>query len=191
MLEAMEAFDLRVRAELVRTGQLFEGYDPRMQRVHLANARRLERMLEDGPWPTREIVGQDGARAAWLIVQHALPAPSLMRRALPFIREAAKVDEASAVRAAMLEDRIATLEGRPQRWGTQFDWDETGRLVPQPLEDPAGVDARRLEIGLPPLAEQTERHQAAAAAEGQQPPSDPVSRRAAMETWLGKVGWRT
>ena len=54
---------------------------------------------------------------------------------------------------AMLEDRIRTFEGRPQRYGTQFDWDEHGHLSLLPLEDPAGVDARRRAIGLGPLAQ--------------------------------------
>src|SRR5438034_7122772 len=76
-----------------------------------------------------------------------------MRRGLTLLRGGVSEGEVSPLEVAMLEDRIRTFEGRPQRYGTQFDWDEHGRLSPLPLEDPAGVDARRRAIGLGPLAQ--------------------------------------
>ena len=93
---------------------------------------------------------------------------------------------------AMLEDRIRTFEGRPQRYGTQFDWDEHGRLSPLPLEDPAGVDARRRAIGLGPLAQDLWRRRWAMARGRwpERPPADRAARQREMETWLRQVGWR-
>src|SRR5207247_48023 len=85
---------------------------------------------------------RSGALAAWLILQHAIGNPPLMRRGLTLLRGGVSEGEVSPLEVAMLEDRIRTFEGRPQRYGTQFDWDEHGRLSPLPLEDPAGVDAR-------------------------------------------------
>jgi hypothetical protein len=38
--------------------------------------------------------------------------------------------DAPALQAAMLEDRIRAFEGRPQRYGTQFDWDANGEPSP-------------------------------------------------------------
>src|SRR5437870_12291511 len=75
-----------------------------------------------------------------------------MRRGLTLLQGGASKGEVSPLNVAMLEDRIRTFEGRPQRYGTQFDWDEHGRLSPLPLEDPAGVDARRRATGPGPLA---------------------------------------
>src|SRR2546427_10138792 len=75
-----------------------------------------------------------------------------MRRGLTLLQGGVSEGEVSPLEVAMLEDRIRSFEGRPQRYGTQFDWDEQGRLSPLPLEDPAGVDARRLTIGLAALA---------------------------------------
>ena len=94
----------------------------------------------------------------------------------------------------MLEDRIRTFEGRPQRYGTQFDWDEHGRLSPLPLEDPAGVDARRRAIGLGPLDQDIRRRRAATArgrgTRAERPPANWAARQREMETWLRQVGWR-
>jgi hypothetical protein len=86
----------------------------------------------------------------------------------------------------MLDDRIRVFEGRPQRYGTQFDWDDAGRLTPLPIEDEAEVDARRARMGLDPLSEATARHRAS----GERPPADPAARRAAQDAWYREVGWR-
>jgi hypothetical protein len=150
-----------VRTELAADGSLFEGYHPRM-----------------------------AAEAAWLIVQHAIAQPAFQRRALELLRAAVRRDEARALKAAMLEDRIRTLEGRPQRYGTQFDWDASGQLSPLPIEDAAGVDARRREIGLRPLEEATQDLRIAAEREGERPPPNWAARQREMEAWCRQVGWR-
>ena len=90
----------------------------------------------------------------------------------------------------MLEDRIRSFEGRPQRYGTQFDWDEQGRLSPLPLEDPAGVDARRRTIGLGALAHDLRRRRKAIPRGLERPPADWAARRRDMAEWLRQVGWR-
>lgn len=55
---------------------------------------------------------------------------------------------------AMLYDRIAATENRPQRYGTQgTTCDGPRHAVPAELEDPAGLDARRATANLPPMAE--------------------------------------
>ncbi len=38
-LHLMKTEDERVREELAKTGELFNGYHPEMERVHLENAR--------------------------------------------------------------------------------------------------------------------------------------------------------
>ena len=48
-------------------------------------------------------------------------------------------------------DRVRVSEGKPQVYGTQFH-EVDGVWVPQPIEDEANVDARRKNVGLPPLA---------------------------------------
>src|SRR2546426_845935 len=140
----MARADLALRDALARDGSLFQGYHPRMAALHQRHGTRLAALIDAHGWPGRSRVGAASARAAWLILQHAIANPPLMRRGLTLLQGGASEGEVSPLEVAMLEDRIRTFEGRPQRYGTQFDWDEHGRLSPLPLEDPAGGVARRL-----------------------------------------------
>jgi hypothetical protein len=189
-LLAMAAEDLRTREELARDGSLFERYHPRMREVHERNASRLLGILEEHGWPGRSLVGEDAAEAAWIILQHAIGNPALQRRGLELLREAAEAGEATPVQVAMLDDRIRTLEGRGQRYGTQFDWDEQGQMSPLPIEDEQNVDVRRLETGLIPLAEDIRRRRRAIRQTAERPPQDWTARRREMEQWLRSTGWR-
>ena len=183
--------DRSVRAELAASGTLFNtGYEPRMARVHQRNARRLRQVIEAVGWPGADVVGSDGAEAAWLILQHAISEPDLLRRALPLLTTAAREGKADAAHAAMLEDRIRFFEGRPQRYGTQFDWDADGSLSPGDVEDPEELAERRAAVGLPPLEEQIEDVRTRAAAEGQRPPADYQAYADARDKWASMVGWR-
>ena len=188
----MARLDRTVRAELAASGELFDaGYEPRMARVHERNARRLHRIIESVGWPGTDLVGPDGAEAAWLILQHAIAEPGLLRRALPLLQAAAREGRAPPRHAAMLEDRIRFFEGRPQRYGTQFDWDAEGNLSAGDVEDPPRLDERRRSIGLPPLAEQMEEARLRADAEGDRPPADHPAYARAREEWAAAVGWWT
>jgi hypothetical protein len=188
-LSAMAAEDRRVRAELARDGSLFEGYHPRMQAVHDRNAARLREILDAHGWPTRSLVGERAAGDAWMILQHAIGHPWLMRRGLELLRRAS-AGEVPPIEIAMLDDRIRTFEGRGQLYGTQFDWDEEGRMSPLPVEDAEGVDARRAEIGLPPLAEAVAKQRTAMERNPESRPRDLAKRKREMESWLERVGWR-
>jgi hypothetical protein len=189
-LIAMAEADLALRDVLARDGSLFEGYQPRMQGLHKRNAARLRELLDCAGWPGRYRVGAEGAHAAWLILQHAISDPPLQRRGLRLLQRAVARGEAAPVEAAMLEDRIRIYEGRPQLYGTQFDWDEHGRMSPLPIEDAEHVDERRAAIGLMPLAEDIERRRAAVAEGPERPPKDWAAYRETAETWLRSVGWR-
>lgn len=89
----------------------------------------------------------------------------------------------------MLEDRIRTFEGRPQRYGTQFG-DELGELRPNPIEDAGHVDERRRVLGLAPLAADLRRRREAIRAGPERPPTDWAAWQREREVWLREVGWR-
>jgi hypothetical protein len=187
-LLAMAAEDARVRAELVAEGALFDGYHPRMAAVHHRNAVRLFAIMDRVGWPGRHLVGRDAADAAWLVLQHSIGDPAVMRRGLALVQAAPAGDVAPA-QAAMLEDRVRVHSGLPQRYGTQVDWDADGVLSPREIEDPAGVDVRRRAVGLPPLAEAVRQLRAAAAREGERAPPDLEARRREIAAWERSVGW--
>jgi hypothetical protein len=134
-LLAMAEEDRRVRAELAADGSLGEGYHPRMEAVHRRNATALTAIIEEHSWPGRSLVGDDGTHAAWLVLQHAIGNPPLQRRGLELLRRAVQQGEIPLRQVAYLEDRIRFFEGRPQVYGTQYDWDEHSELAPHPIED--------------------------------------------------------
>lgn len=189
-LIALAAQDASVRAALAASGALFDGYHPEMQAVHEANAIALDALL-DGRWPPVAEVGENALEAAWIVVQHAISLPVFQRRYLDVIKMSVAQGQAPAWQAAMLEDRIRCFEGRPQVYGTQFDWDEAGQLSPSPLEDADGVDARRAGVGLGSLSDAIVNQRARAVREGNRPPNDFAQRQAAFEDWARKAGWRS
>jgi hypothetical protein len=110
--------------------------------------KTLRAVISKHGWPGKSIVGEDGAHAAWLLVQHAAKDPALQKDALALMKPMAATGEVTKADYAYLEDRVAVAEHRKQRYGTQF----VGR-EPEPIEDEANVDARRKEIGLGTMAE--------------------------------------
>ena len=160
-----------------------------MAAVHEHNAERLQAIIEEVGWPGQSLVGEDGAQAAWLIAQHAISKPAFQRHCLELIRHAVKQGDMPPHTEAYLTDRIRFNERRLQVYGTIFDWDEEGNMSPWPIEQPGGVDIRRRNMGLPPLAQTIQEMQEQARKEGNRPPANYEARQREIETWAKKVGW--
>lgn len=183
---AMRAEDARVREELAATGELFDGYHPAMERVHLKNAAELERLIDEHGWLGKSAVGADGAEAAWLIAQHAISLPDFSRKCLKLIKKAVAENEAEPTQAAYLHDRISFFENRPQHYGTQSDWNQDGVMEVWTLEDKEKVNDFRVQVGLKPLESLTWEN----AETRESKPKDHTKRQSDFETWARKVGWR-
>lgn len=132
-----------------------------MARVHREHTERLRAIVAEHGWPGRSLAGEDGARAAWLLAQHADADPGFQATCLELLRLAVEDGQAPADQLAYLGDRVAVHAGDAQRYGTQFRQathpDGTVSLEPHPLEDPERVDALRAEVGLEPLDEHRKR----------------------------------
>ncbi len=153
--EPVQRFTDLPRNRLTADGSLFWGYHPEMEAVHGCNAVRLQQIIEKHGWPGRTIIGKEAAYAAWIILQHSIGKPGFMRRGFRLIQIAAAEGEIDPKLSAMLEDRTCVFEGRPQKFGTQFDWDENGQMSPNKYDDLGLVEERRRAIGLSPLQEAT------------------------------------
>lgn len=116
------------------------------------NRAWLKGVVEKHGWPGKSLVGEDGAHAAWLLVQHADADLPFQKTCLVLLEAATKKGEATGTDLAYLTDRVLAAEGKKQRYGTQLEL-KGGKLVPKQLEDPEQVDARRKELGLMPMAE--------------------------------------
>jgi Family of unknown function (DUF6624) len=183
-LVQMDEHDQEVRAELAADGSLFQGYHPRMAAVHDANAARLRTIIREVGWPTEQLVGVEGAKAAHRIAQHAINHPDFMRECRRLLDEASAKGEVPRWQFAYIDDRIHVYEGLPQRYGTQWRGGPTG-LEPYPLEDSSKVDDWRAALGLPFLAELK-------AIAKQQQPWDTAAAQVAEEAelaWRRAVGW--
>jgi hypothetical protein len=149
--------DTELRAELLRRGEKDQAaigaldFDAK-EAVLAENVPWLKQVIADVGWPGIALVGEDGASAAWLLAQHADRDPAFQRRCLDLLVEAAARGEASWMHVAYLTDRVLLAEGKPQEYGTQATGRD-GRYVARDLRDPAGVDERRAQAGLGPLAE--------------------------------------
>ena len=184
-LVTMRAEDLRVREELLKSGELGNGYAPRMEAVHRKNASRLREIIAGVGWPDTELVGPDGTLAAWFIAQHAIGEPDFQRKALGYVQDKVREGKVPPAQEAYLYDRIAMYEGRPQRYGTQLLPCPDGQDRRWQTEDPERLNERRAAMGLPPVADDPVETE---------PTSDALAKyqewAQAYNSWLIESGWR-
>jgi len=181
--------DLELRDRLIGKGELGNGYHEEMQSLHHKNAEILDEIIDHIGYPTAEKVGTEASEAAWLVIQHAIAQPDFMRKCLKLLEDSTPETSAERINAAYLSDRIAVFEGRPQLYGTQFDWDENGQLSPNIYDDLNKVNERRKSLGLNSLEEQTASIRNRAQQENQYSPADLKKRNEEMQAWKKSVGW--
>lgn len=178
-----------MRETLAASGDLFDGYHPKMELLHRRNAAELTNIIDKIGYPTSERVGPEASEAAWIIAQHAISLPCFLKRCAALLTDETNLGRQNQIHLAYLTDRVAVFEGRPQLFGTHFDWNEAGELVPQPFDDAAKVDERRKQLGLVSLAEQTAAMQAQAKQEGAVAPPYFEQRKRQYDNWRRQVGW--
>lgn len=122
----------------------------RMEAEDARNRPEVLRIFEKYGWVTRALAGSGAAHDFWLLVQHQTP--EIQRRLLPAMEKAARSGDASMSDYALLYDRVQVGLGKPQLWGSQTKC-QSGKAVLDPVEDPAGLDARRKELFMQPIAE--------------------------------------
>lgn len=186
---ALKNADQVLRDALIQSGKLGDGYHDEMQALHNQHAEVLDGIIDEIGYPTTGKVGKEANEAAWLVIQHAIGKPGFMKKCAKLLEIAVKEQTADPIGLAYLTDRIAVLEGNPQLYGTQFDWDENGQLSPNPFDNRSKVNERRRSLGLNTVEEQTELIRDTARRENQLPPADLAKRRQEMEAWKKRVGW--
>jgi hypothetical protein len=155
-LLAMVEAQHRARSALLPEGgvALAGGYPDRLRDLEALHGARLWEILDDYEcWPGVSLVGEDGAEAAGTLAQQARSDPELQRRCLEMLELAVDCGDAPARHFALLLDGVCIADGRDQVFGSQVVQTPNGDgVVPWPVEDPAGLDARRAAAGLPPMA---------------------------------------
>lgn len=129
----------------------------RMASVDAGNTARLRESVDEHGWLGSDLVGRDGAESAFLVLQHATH--PVQTELFPLVEAGFHAGTVSGQSYALLLDRIRVGDGRPQVYGSQArpieEWIDDEPTL-EPIEDEANVDARRAEVGLPPLAEYLE-----------------------------------
>lgn len=115
------------------------------------NLVRVGEILSQYGFPRKELVGDYGNQAVWLVFQHA--DLDYQKKFLPQLEAAVSHGDIAPLYLALLRDRIDVREGRPQRYGTQID--DKGNLAP--LLDASRVNQWRQEVGLPAIEQFSER----------------------------------
>ncbi|MFF3823070.1 DUF6624 domain-containing protein [Streptomyces griseus] len=121
------------------------------RRLTARHGDRLNEIMEEYGWPTADLVGEEAARAAWLVAQHADRQLDVQRRALQLMRQAVSEGSAGPRELAFLHDRTLVNEGGKQIYGTQIAGVKDGAPVPWPCEDPERVDELRADVGIEPF----------------------------------------
>jgi hypothetical protein len=144
-LLAMSQVDQEMRTKAIKDMSSWDGT------IDDRNTARLKEIVAKNGWPTISKVGAEASQAAWLLVQHAYADPDFMKECLALMKQASE-GEVNPANVAFLEDRLLTMEDKPQIYGTQFRTID-GVTEPFPMEDPERVDERRASVGLGTFAE--------------------------------------
>jgi hypothetical protein len=119
----------------------------KMEVTDSVNLAKVDSLINKYGWLGTDQVGSDGNATIFAVIQHA-PLKA-QEKYLPLMREAVKAGKARPAHLALLEDRVALGEGRPQIYGSQLAFPGYAVL---PVESPDSVDIRRASMGLEPLA---------------------------------------
>ncbi len=124
-------------------------------RVDRKNTARLKEIVDQHGWPGKRLVGEQGASAAWLVVQHAVHDRPFQKKALALMKDAGS-DEVDPRDVAFLTDRDRILDRKVQIYGTQFRCVD-GEHQPYAIENADEVDERRESVDLDSLADERKR----------------------------------
>lgn len=120
-----------------------------LRHVDADNTAWMKDVVSEHRWPTRSMVDDDGADAAWLLVQHADHDRDFQQHCLDLMLQL-PTHEIPRQHIAYLTDRVRLGFGQQQVYRTQVAVGH-GVAFPRDLEQPDGVDQRRAAMGLGPL----------------------------------------
>jgi hypothetical protein len=132
------------------------------------NTARLRQIVGRYGWPGRSLVGEDGADAAWLVLQHAssgvptLGTPANLafcRSCVPLLERAVGAGEAHPRHLAAMVDSLCLADDLAPVFAVlALDYQVLdGRPNFRCPVDVAMIDEQRARIGLPPLASDVRR----------------------------------
>lgn len=158
-----------------------------MQLVYSGSSDSLARIVRKNGWPGESLVGEKGAKAAYVIARGAANNPVLMRSFLNALSEAVSKGEAKKVHEAGLMDLIRYYEGKPQLLGLFPDWQENGLLGAE-VDDINRANNRRKALGLTTIQAASQEY--LKKSERNVPPNNFRAYIQQLDKWASETGWR-
>lgn len=144
-LVAMFAKDQEARG--VGTGK--PAYTAKTAAVDVELTAELKGMVARRGWPVIAMVGYDASNDAMAMLTHS-PDHAWQLALVPKLEKLAGEGKIDGSALATVVDKELVSEHKLQRYGTQFKVVD-GAMAMYAVEDPAGLDARRAVVFLPPM----------------------------------------
>ncbi|MGB3605548.1 MAG: DUF6624 domain-containing protein [Psychroserpens sp.] len=120
--------------------------------IFTTHQKRAKQMLNTYGFVGRDLAGEEGSRAFWIIAQHSDHNPKFQLEVLEKMKIEVENDNADSRLYGLLTDRVNLNRGQAQIYGTQVKYNmEICQAFPKQLADSSKVNKRRKEIGLEPL----------------------------------------
>lgn len=116
--------------------------------IDMKNTKDLKKLLKKHEWFNISRWGEKVDKMAWLLVQHSDKDPKFQKDTLITLNKLRKAGETNPSNYAYLYDRVATGEGKPQKYGTQLICGDNGSWEFLPIENIEQVNQRRSEVDL-------------------------------------------
>ena len=104
----------------------------------------IHRILDQHDYPTQRLIGRQGMKDFWLLVQHQDLDIKLQEGCLAN-------SDFEPREKALLTDRVLINKGEKQIYGTQFYRNSTGKLIPRPIKKISQLEKVRKSVGLIPF----------------------------------------
>lgn len=142
--------DQVVRKKISDFKNLSEEEKSTLNEIQAKQNLRLKEIISSYGWPGIRLVGLDGSKSFWLLVQHQDQDLEFQKQCLALLKEAVDNQDSEMQNYVLLFDRVRKNEKLPQLYGTQFDFRD-GKCYLHPIEDLENLEKRRLEAGLMPF----------------------------------------
>ena len=119
-------------------------------RIAEENGEKLDSLISLHGWPRQNLVGQEQARAAALVILYSNV--KFQKKYVSEIEKGVEYGEIPGWYLAGITDKILIADGEKQLYGTQYLYnDSTQSYEIAPIENEAEVDKRRMELGMEAL----------------------------------------
>ncbi len=120
--------------------------------LHRRQYSRLNSLFLTHGYLGHDVVGKSGSHDFWFLVNELNAYPDFQEAVLLKMEEAVDVHNASYASYAYMLDKVRVRSGQLQVYGTQVAFNRSASsFLPQPVEKPESLDARREKAGLPPM----------------------------------------